>query len=66
MAQIHDDVLSALKDLQSQELSIIKISEPISTAIRQATTAGASDVSQDAFDNPTPSSLEADLSHYKV
>ena len=48
-------------------LSIIRISEPISTESSDETSAKrTSDVSTDAFDNPTPASLEADLTHYKV
>jgi hypothetical protein len=66
MAQIYDDVLQAVTDSQQeQELSIIKISEPISAAgLSNATR--TSDVSNDAFERPTAASLEADLSHYKV
>ncbi|EEH41908.2 hypothetical protein PAAG_03829 [Paracoccidioides lutzii Pb01] len=51
-------------------LSILKISEPISSTIDSAISSQSpskrrSDVSTDAFDNPTPASLEADLTHYK-
>lgn len=66
MANMYGDALSALKELQSQELSIIKISKPISTASLQDTAVRTSDASQDAFESPTPTSLQDDLSHYKV
>lgn len=64
----YDNVLQSLDSLQSNEISIISISEPISTAIQQVQEPGkrTSDVSQDAFEAPTPSSLEIDLSHYKA
>ena len=67
MAQAHEDVLQSLNDAQqSYEFSIIKISEPISAAINQSSTTRTSDVSADAFESPSPASLEADLLHYKV
>lgn len=65
MDQSYEEVLQTLTEAQqSQELSIIKISEPI--AKQEAAGTRTSDVSADAFENPTPASLEADLSHYKV
>lgn len=66
MTNVYGDTLSALKELQTEELSIIKISKPISTASLQDTAARTSDASQDAFESPTPTSLQDDLSHYKV
>jgi hypothetical protein len=67
------EVLAKLQDQQSSksQLSILRISEPIAftpdTANRnQSPSKRRSDVSTDAFDNPTPASLEADLIHYKV
>ena len=66
MANVYGDTLSALKELQTQELSIIKISRPISTVSLQDTAVRTSDASQDAFESPTPTSLQDDLSHYKV
>jgi hypothetical protein len=67
MAQSYEEVLQSLTEAQqSHELSIIKISEPISAAINQSFTRRTSDVSADAFESPSPASLEADLSHYKV
>jgi hypothetical protein len=67
MAQSYEEVLQSLTEAQqSHELSIIKISEPISAAINQSSTRRTSDVSADAFESPSPASLEADLSHYKV
>ncbi|KFZ19107.1 hypothetical protein V501_00822 [Pseudogymnoascus sp. VKM F-4519 (FW-2642)] len=65
MVNVYGDTLSALKELQTEELSIIKISKPISTASLQDTAGRTSDASQDAFESPTPTSLQDDLSHYK-
>ena len=62
-----DDVsntLQALAELQKRPLSIIRLSEPL-TSVTQSSTR-SSDVSTSAIDNPTPASIEADLSHYKV
>lgn len=56
------ETLNALTTLQSQSLSIIRLSEPISAS---QTSTRTSDVSNSAFENPSPASLEADLSHYK-
>ena len=56
------ETLEALKILQSQSLSIIRLSEPISASQPSTRT---SDVSNSAFENPSPASLEADLTHYK-
>ncbi|KAK4242051.1 kinetochore protein Sos7 [Achaetomium macrosporum] len=73
-------VLRALQDLQSasgHEYTILKISEPISSAVpshdnnhnnnNDAANAvtRTSDVSTSSLDAPTPASLEADLAHYK-
>ncbi|KAK4117589.1 hypothetical protein N656DRAFT_773751 [Canariomyces notabilis] len=72
-------VLRALDELESasgeEQLTMIKISEPISSAVSHAgnsstatnpaITARTSDVSTASLDAPTPSSLEADLEHYK-
>ncbi|PMD54237.1 uncharacterized protein K444DRAFT_655787 [Hyaloscypha bicolor E] len=66
MAQSHSEVLDALLDTQaSHELSIIKLSEPISGPLKQNGAERTSDVSAEVFENPTPASLEADLAHYK-
>lgn len=60
-------VLETLRRLQaSKELSIIKLSEPISNSTpgddaRQR----ISDASNTSLDGPSPTSLEADLIHYK-
>lgn len=64
-----EKVLSDLEDLQSNyEISIIKLSEPISSALPQpgtdANTVRTSDVSNSSGD-ATPASLEEDLAHYK-
>jgi len=56
------ETLNALTALQSQNLSIIRLSEPISAS---QTSTRTSDVSNSAFENPSPASLEADLSHYQ-
>lgn len=67
MAQLYEDVLHALVEAQQgYELSIIKISKPILTAINQSSTTRISDVSADGFESLSPASLGADLSHYKV
>lgn len=67
MAQSHEKILQALLKAQnSQELSIIKLSEPVSGHLKSNSKERTSDVSTDVFDNPTPASLEEDLSHYKV
>lgn len=63
-----EKVLQELQNLQSRhEVSIIKLSEPISTALPQAaqdsSNTRTSDVSNSA--DATPASLEADLEHYK-
>lgn len=64
-----DRVLSALEALQTREISIIKLSEPITTAISQLdptnTAIRTSDVSNSSLEAPTPASLEADLAHYR-
>jgi chromosome segregation ATPase len=66
MAQSYEEVLQALDEAQEgYELSIIKISEPILAAINLSSATRTSDVSAEGLDYPTPSSLEADLSHYK-
>jgi hypothetical protein len=67
MAPSYEDALeSILQSQSSYELSILKLSEPISGLPKRNTGERTSDVSADAFDNPTPANLEADLSHYKV
>lgn len=51
-----------------QQLAIIRISEPISDvgdAVSSPSKRG-SDVSVSNLNDPTPASLEADLTHYKV
>ncbi len=67
MASGKDDVLQRIKALQdSHELSIIKLSEPISAIPIKSGEQRQSDISADAVDSASPASLEADLSHYKV
>lgn len=65
-------VLQALEDLESREISIIKLSEPITAAVhasddatRQHQQQRTSDASNASLDAPTPASLQADLEHYK-
>ncbi|KAI6089370.1 hypothetical protein F4821DRAFT_62287 [Hypoxylon rubiginosum] len=61
-------VLAKLQSLSSnQEISILKLSEPISTAITQLQDPHQriSDISTSSLDATTPSSLEADLTHYR-
>ncbi|KAL2065632.1 hypothetical protein VTL71DRAFT_3302 [Oculimacula yallundae] len=67
MAQSHSDILETLLEVQNNhELSIIKLSEPVSGQL-SAKSEGerTSDVSSDVYEAPTPASLEADLAHYK-
>ena len=59
-------ILSQLKTLQKQELSIIRLSEPISVSNAPNIPNRESDVSADAFENPSPAGLANDLEHYKV
>ncbi|KAG5750180.1 hypothetical protein H9Q70_007168 [Fusarium xylarioides] len=61
-----EKVLEALNKLQSsQEISIIKLSEPISSSRPQDARQRTSDASNSAFDAPTPAGLTASLAHYK-
>lgn len=72
-----EKVLHDLDDLQSKhEISIIKLSEPISSALphstatiqadaNNTTTTRISDVSTTTAEAATPASLEADLEHYR-
>lgn len=67
MTLSHENALNSVLGLQrSHELSIVKLSEPISGALKQNSGERTSDVSADVFENPSPASLEADLAHYKV
>ncbi|KAI2634686.1 hypothetical protein GGS26DRAFT_519699 [Hypomontagnella submonticulosa] len=62
------DVLARLRSLAAnQEISILKLSEPISAAITQLQDPHqrTSDISTSSLDATTPSSLEADLTHYR-
>ncbi|KAK0633695.1 hypothetical protein B0T14DRAFT_507647 [Immersiella caudata] len=68
-------VAKVLRDLRSastshDEMTILRLSEPISSAVQSAKAANisvrTSDVSNNsALDAPTPASLEADLDHYQ-
>lgn len=67
MASLNDDVLKQIEAIQdSHELSIIKLSEPISALSVKPGLQRQSDISAQADDNSSPASLEADLTHYKV
>lgn len=61
-----DEILQSLEELQhNNEISIIRISEPISSALPQdSNNIRTSDVSNSSV-GATPASLEADLAHYK-
>lgn len=59
------EVLETLRRLQSKhEISIIRISEPITSSTPQDTRQRASDASNASLGGPSPASLEADLAHY--
>ncbi|KAI0130448.1 hypothetical protein BJ170DRAFT_620200 [Xylariales sp. AK1849] len=63
-----EDVLSALQSLvTTNEISILKLSEPISTVAStiDPNAVRTSDISNSSLDAPTPASLEADLTHYR-
>ena len=57
------NIIQGIRAIQEEPLSIIRLSEPISAS---ATSHRISDASEAAFNNPSPASLEADLTHYKV
>ena len=63
MAHAHEDALKRLKEIQSQPLSIIRLSEPNSASIGSKRSSDISSTS--VLDNGSPASLAADLSHYK-
>ncbi|KAL8708250.1 MAG: hypothetical protein Q9220_006827 [cf. Caloplaca sp. 1 TL-2023] len=70
MALSSTEPLATLSDLQSQPLSIIRLSEPISTnppSTTQSTHLRTSDLSTSTTSEtlPTPTSLALDLSHYR-
>ncbi|KAI0189464.1 hypothetical protein F4808DRAFT_34143 [Astrocystis sublimbata] len=63
-----EQILAELQALVAkQEITILKLSEPISTEIAQlqAQPQRTSDVSNSSLDATTPASLEADLTHYR-
>ena len=66
MARSYKEITYTLSELQNQELSIIRLSESISAANTPDAPKRTSDVSSDAFEDPSPASLAADLDHYKV
>lgn len=50
---------------ENHEITIIRISEPISSAVAQESRQRTSDASNASQDATTPASLDADLEHYK-
>ncbi|OTB07320.1 hypothetical protein M426DRAFT_318005 [Hypoxylon sp. CI-4A] len=63
-----ENVLARLRSLSvGQEVTILKLSEPISAAVSQLQDPHqrTSDISAASLDATTPSSLEADLTHYR-
>ncbi|CAJ2503475.1 Uu.00g108690.m01.CDS01 [Anthostomella pinea] len=63
-----EDILAQLQALVAkQEITILKLSEPISTEIAQLQDPHqrTSDISNASLDATTPASLEADLTHYR-
>ncbi|KAM0322683.1 hypothetical protein ACHAQA_009274 [Verticillium albo-atrum] len=61
-----DQILQKLEELErNSEISIIKLSEPISSAYSQEARQRTSDASNASLDATTPASLAADLQHYK-
>jgi hypothetical protein len=68
------ETLEQLRQLEQENgdlktrLAIIRISEPISSSDAEKSNWSPSKRTSDvsAIDNPTPASLEADLTHYKV
>lgn len=68
------DPLAMLQQLEKEQgdlkkqLAIIRISEPISDVggFNTSPSKRGSDVSISSLNDPTPASLEADLTHYKV
>ncbi|KAF4124671.1 hypothetical protein GMORB2_5337 [Geosmithia morbida] len=66
------EALQALEDVETREMSILKLSEPIAAAVastdgptREQQPQRTSDASNASLDVPTPSSLQADLEHYR-
>lgn len=74
MANDASETLGALQQLEAEQgdlkkqLAIIRISEPISDVVdvNFSPSKRGSDVSISNLNDPTPASLEADLTHYKV
>jgi hypothetical protein len=74
MTDSSSEALAALQQLEENgklkdRLAIIRISDPISTEVGgsyPSPSKRSSDASVSNYDDPTPASLEADLSHYKV
>ncbi|TGJ85657.1 hypothetical protein E0Z10_g3120 [Xylaria hypoxylon] len=63
-----EQILAELQALvANQEITILKLSEPISTEIAQLQEQSqrTSDISNSSLDATTPASLEADLTHYR-
>jgi hypothetical protein len=69
----HAETLNRLQQLEENgklksHLAIVRISEPIFSPGAENSSQSLSKRTSDAstIDNPTPASLEADLTHYKV
>ena len=69
MVASYEETLVALQNLKSQELSIIRLSEPLAVSQTQPPPVQKRNsdvsVSTDSFENLSPASLATDLSHYK-
>ncbi|KAH8426483.1 uncharacterized protein LDX57_004218 [Aspergillus melleus] len=67
----HTDILEKLQGLEQDSgnldtnLAIVRISEPIFSPDNSAPTPSKRNSDVSTIDNPTPASLEADLTHYK-
>lgn len=66
MDKKHAETVKILEKQQVQELSIIRLGEPVQLAAEKDAAKRSSDASAEALENPTPSSLATDLTHYKV
>ena len=65
MVADYEETVDKLTEVQNRELSIIRLSEPI-LAAAPSVPKRSSDASTDGAENPSPASLAADLSHYRV
>lgn len=65
---LREKIASIEEHRRNNELSILRLSEPLITDYTQHPDSSkrASDASAAAYDTPSPASLETDLVHYKV